>query len=65
MRLCNRFFAFVLIGVTFIVLEFLKFNKTFGAILNHENMLVSFFSNELNFFVDVDNVLNHDTVSSG
>ena len=56
MRLCNLFFAFVLIGVTFIVLEFLKFDQTVGAILILNHCSVSFLLNEFNFLVDVENV---------
>ena len=56
MRLCNLFFAFVLIGVTFIVLEFLKFDETVGAILILNHCSVSFLLNEFNFLVDVENV---------
>ena len=59
MRLCNRFFAFVLIAVTFIVLEFLKFDETVGAILILNHCSVSFLSNEFNFLVDVENVSQH------
>ena len=64
MRLCNRFFAFVLIGVTFIVLKFLKFDQTVGAILILNHCSVSFLSNEFNFLVDVENVSQH-VVNSG
>ena len=56
MRLCNRFFAFVLIAVTFIVLEFLKFDQTVGAVLILNHCSVSFLLNEFNFLVDVENV---------
>ena len=62
MRLCNRFFAFVLIALTFIVLEFLKFDQTVGAILILNHCSVSFLSNEFNFLVDVENVgQSHDS----
>ena len=56
MRLCNRFFAFALIAVTFIVLEFLKFDETVGAILILNHCSVSFLLNEFNFLVDIENV---------
>ena len=52
-------FAFVLIALTFIVLEFLKFDQTVSAVLILNHCSVSFLLNEFNLLVDVENVGQH------